>query len=77
MGVSGPGRLDHFARTKASGAHPDVLRSAVDLGSHPLQIRQPAPLGDVVGVGDIAPGHWSLAADIASLRHDLVLQRPA
>ena len=77
VGASAPRGLDHLARAKAPGAHPDVLRLSVDRRSYSLQIRQPAPFGDVVGVGDIAPGHRSLAADFTSLRHDLVLQRSA
>ena len=64
-----PRSLGDLSRTNASGAGPNVLRTSVDHGPDTLQIRLPAPLGDVVCVGDVAPGHRSFAADFTSLRH--------
>lgn len=56
-------------RANAPGADLDVLRPTVNQGAHALQVRQPAPFGDVVSVGDVAARHRALAADFASLRH--------
>lgn len=67
---SGTRRLVDLSRSNTARAGLDVLRSPVNHRPDPLQIRQPASLGDVVSVRDVVAGHWPLAADIASLRHD-------
>ena len=67
---SGTRRLVDLSRSNTARAGLDVLRSSVDHCPDPLQIRQPASLGDVVSVRNVVAGHWPLAADIASLRHD-------
>ena len=61
--------LCDLARADAPGAHPDVLRSAVDHCTHPLEVWQPAPFRYIVSVGDVAAAHRTLAADFTSLRH--------
>lgn len=71
------GRLRHLAGTDAPSAHPEVGWLAVDHRPDPLQVGQPTSLGDIVGVGDVAPRHRAFAADIASLRHGSLLQAPA
>ena len=66
---SDAGGLGHLAGANAPGADFDVLRTAVHHRADALQVRQPSPLGHVMGVGDVAPAHRALAADLASLRH--------
>jgi hypothetical protein len=58
-----------LAGTDAAGAHLHVLRSPIHHRAHALEIGQPPPFGYIVGVGDVAPGHRTLAADFTSLRH--------
>ena len=72
--ICGRGGLDSrglgdLARSNATGARLHVFRFAVDHRADALEVRQPAPFGHVVGVGDIAPRHRALAADFTSLRH--------
>jgi hypothetical protein len=62
-------RLRDLPRTDASGANLQVFWSAVDHRPDALEIRQPAPLADIVGMGYLASAHWALAADFTSLRH--------
>ena len=69
LGSLQPWSLDDLARTDTTGARTNVRRLAVNHGPDSLQVGQPTPFADVVCVGDIAPGHRSLAADFTSLRH--------
>ena len=64
-----PRRLGDLARPDAPGADLHVLRSAVDHRPDAVEIGQPAPLADIVGVGDFASAHRALAADFTSLCH--------
>jgi len=61
--------LDDLARSNTTGAGLHEFWFAVDHRADALDVRQPAPFGHVVGVGDIAPRHGALAADFTSLRH--------
>ncbi len=63
------GRFRYLSRTDASGANLQVFWSAVDHRPDALEIGQPAPLADIVGMGYLASAHWALAADFTSLRH--------
>ena len=63
--------LDDFTGTNTPSTCLDVLRAAVDDGPHSLKIRKPTPPGQIVGVRNVVAGHRTLAANIASLRHDV------
>jgi len=62
------GRFRDLSRTDASGANLQVFWSAVDHRPDALEVRQPAPLADIVGMRYLASAHWALAADFTSLR---------
>ena len=62
-------RFRDLSRTDASGANLQVFWSAVDHRPDALEIGQPAPLADIVGMGYLASAHRALAADFTSLRH--------
>ena len=58
-----------LARADTPRAHLHVLWPSVHHRAYALKVGQPASLCHVMGVRDIAPGHWARAADFTSLRH--------
>ena len=69
---AGRGSADGFlnaVRADAAGADVHPASSAVDEDPDPLEIRQPAPAGDVMGVTDLIAKNGGLAADFALFRH--------
>lgn len=70
VGLPGAGlRLLYLAASQASGANPDALRRAIDDCTHPLQVRFPGSVRDVMGMTDAASCHGSLATDCTLLGH--------
>src|SRR5712691_12581288 len=67
------GRLGHFARTQAPGAHPDAFARAVDERLHRLKVWLETPGPDVMGMGDRPADDWSLPADRTPLGHGFLL----
>lgn len=61
--------LGDLARSDAPRAGLDVLWPAVHHRADAVQVGQPPPLAHIVGVGDLAAGDRTLAADFTSLRH--------
>ena len=68
---SGSRRLRHFSGANAPSACLHVLRAAIDHGTDLLDIGKPPPPGQIMGVRNLVACHWALAANIASLRHDV------
>ena len=66
--------LGDLAALDAAGAHANALGRAVDQGLDGLQINVPAAAGHVVRVRDVVTELRTLAANIAYLCHDVLLQ---
>src|SRR2546425_6032524 len=62
--------LLHPAAANARHADPDPPGGAFHNGMNALQIRVPAPLGQVVGVADTVAAHRFLAANFTHLSHN-------
>jgi hypothetical protein len=61
--------LKNFAALDAGGANPNPLGTAVDNGTHFLQIEVPTPFGDVVCVAHFVSELRAAAACFALSRH--------
>src|SRR5262249_60461304 len=61
--------LRDLSGLQAASADADTLSFAVDHRPHPDQVRQPAPLRQLVSVADRVTDGGALPADIAPLRH--------
>ena len=68
-------RLGDLARAQAAGADRSLLWTPSMTVAHPLQVRVEPPVGHVVGVADPVAELGSLAADVASLSHHMLLDQ--
>ena len=64
-----------FAVPDAGHADPNGPVRALDHGMHPLQVRKPPALGEVMGVADPVPAHRLFAAQFTHLSHGDSLPR--
>ena len=66
--------FDDFAALDAAGADANPLAAALYLGFDRLEVHVPTTSRGVVGVGDVIAELRTLAAEIAFLCHDELLQ---